>query len=88
MINNIDFNTMLPRTAEAADIQGRETSLQQNAANQPAVQFQQRVEQEARQPVEAQKSETEEYDSEGSGGGQNSSGGRKKKKQQKEKKLK
>ena len=84
MINSIDMMTMLPRTAEAADIQGRETSVQENATNQPAVQFQQKVEHDARQAVEAQKSETEDYDSEGSGGRGAQSRGKKKKKPQKE----
>ena len=62
MINSIDITTMLPRTAEAADLQGREDSQLQHAMDQHAVQFQNLTRQEATQTVEAQKSETEEYD--------------------------
>ena len=34
MINSLDAITMLPRTAEAADIQGRENQLMEHAALQ------------------------------------------------------
>ena len=40
MINSLDAITMLPRTAEAADIQGRENQLMEHAALQPGSQFQ------------------------------------------------
>lgn len=84
MINSIDVKTMLPRTAEAADLQGRETSQSQHAAEQPAVQFQQQVQREANQTVETQKSETEEYDTDDAGGGRGASAqSRNRKKKQK-----
>ena len=86
MINSIDITTMLPRTAEAADLQGRENSQLQHAMDQHAVQFQNLTKQEARQTVETQKSETEEFDMDESsgGGGAGSRNSRKKKKQEKE----
>ncbi len=81
-VNSIDIATLLPRTAEAANAQGRETNQAQNAIQQTAVQFEARTEREARQTVEAQKSETEEYDMDegSSGGGGAGAGGRRKKK--------
>ena len=86
MINSIVITTMLPRTAEAADLQGREDSQLQHAMDQHAVQFQNLTRQEATQTVEAQKSETEEYDMDGSSGGAGarSRNSKKKKKQEKE----
>ena len=86
MINSIDITTMLPRTAEAADLQGRENSQLQHAMDQHAVQVQNLTKQEARQTVETQKSETEEFDMDDSsgGGGAGSRNPRKKKKQEKE----
>ena len=86
MINSIDITTMLPRTAEAADLQGREINQQQHATDQHAVQFQNLTQQEARQTVETQQSETEEYDMDGSSGGSGRGSGnsRRKKKQEKE----
>lgn len=86
-MNSIDFVTMLPRTVEAAQMQGKEQSQIQNAAQQPGIQFQQKTEHDARQTVESQKSETEEYDmKDGEGKGAYSS--RKKKKEQEKKKSK
>ena len=84
MLNSIDFNTMLPRTAEAADVQGRELNQTQHLAEQPGIQFQQRTQQEARQTVETAESETEEYDAEKKGNGRRYSGNgnRNKKKEQ------
>ncbi|MCH5264897.1 MAG: hypothetical protein J1F02_03285 [Lachnospiraceae bacterium] len=81
-LNSIDIATMLPRTVEAANAQGRELNQTQHALQQTAVQFEARTEREARQTVESQKSETEEYDAEegSSGGGAGSSNRRKKKK--------
>lgn len=86
MINSIDMNTMLPRTAEAADLQGREINQQQHATDQNAIQFQNLTQQEATHTVETQQSETDEYDMEGSGGrsGGRSGSSRKRKKQEKE----
>lgn len=85
MINSIDLTTMLPRTVEAADLQGREMSQTQHAADQPALQFQTQVQQQAARTVESQESETEEYDMDGSSsGGGGRSGSRRKKKEKKE----
>lgn len=82
-LNSIDIVTMLPRTAEAADLQGREMNQLQHAADQTAVQFQNKTAQDARQTVETQQSETEEYDMDGSSGGAGAhAGGRKKKKKE------
>ncbi|MCI5732210.1 MAG: hypothetical protein MR304_11805 [Eubacterium sp.] len=67
-IGSIDAITLAPRTVNAADSQGREANQNQHILDQNAVQFQQNVEREARQTVEAQESETEDYDGEGSGG--------------------
>ena len=85
MINSIEVTTMLPRTAEAADLQGRESSQIQHAADQPAIQFQDMTRQEASQTVESQKSETEEYDMDDSSGGAGG-GARKRNKKKKEEK--
>lgn len=85
MINSIDITTMLPRTAEAADLQGREINQQQHATDQNAVQFQNLTQQEAMHTVETQESETDEYDMDGSGGsGGGSANSRKKKEKKKE----
>lgn len=86
MINSVDFATMLPRTAEAADVQGREVSQNQHAAEQTAVQFEKNTQQEAQHTVETQQSETEDYDRESEGGNAGSSSGRRKKKNEKSKK--
>ena len=83
MINSIEITTMLPRTAEAADLQGRENSQLQHAADQPAIQFQNMTKQEASKTVETQKSEAEEYDlddsASGGAGGRSGRRGKKKK---------
>ncbi len=86
MINSIDMTTMLPRTAEAADVQGREVNQMQHATNQTALQFQRITEHNAQQTVETQKSETEEYDMDGSGGNKsgNMAGRNRKKREKKE----
>ena len=68
-IGSIDAITLAPRTVNAADSQGREINQNQHILDQNAVQFQQNVEREARQTVETQESETEDYEGEGSGGG-------------------
>jgi hypothetical protein len=84
-INSIDATTMLPRTVEAAQLQGKEQSQIQHASDQPAIQFQQKTEQQAKQTVESQKSETDEYDMNEGRGGRGGAGNRKKrKKEQKE----
>lgn len=51
MINSLDAITMLPRTAEAADIQGRENQLMEHAALQPGSQFQEKVKRKDRKSV-------------------------------------
>ena len=84
MINSIDITTMLPRTAEAADLQGRENSQIQHATDQPAIQFQNMTKQEAAQTVESQKSETEEYDMDDSSSGGAGGGARKRGKKKKD----
>lgn len=83
-MNSIDQLTMLPRTVEAAQIQGREQNQMQNAVDQPALMFQQKTQQEARKTVEMQKSDAEEYDMEDGGGGGGNAGARKRKKQKKD----
>lgn len=85
-LNTVDLVTMLPRTAEAAQVQGREQSQMQHAQDQPGIQFQEKTETEARQAVEAQKSETEEYDMNDGGGGGRGAGGNRGKKRGKQKK--
>lgn len=69
MINSIDAATMLPRTIEAADVAGRENHLANNAVHQTGEQFQQKVEQQHRQTVETQKTETNGDADQGSGKG-------------------
>lgn len=61
-LNSIDAITMLPRTAEAAQLHGREQTMTQHAAEQPGLQFQQKTEHQMRQTVESQKSETKDYE--------------------------
>jgi GAF domain-containing protein len=80
-LGSIDATTMLPRTVEAAQLQGREQSQLQHAADQPAIQFQQKTEQEARQTVESQKSETDEYDMDGEGKRRDARANKRKKKE-------
>lgn len=67
-MNSIDMVTMLPRTVEAAELQGKEQSQLQNAAQHPGVQFQQKTEHDARQTVETQESETDYEKREGGNG--------------------
>ena len=84
MVNTIDIATMLPRTVEAADLQGREISQSQHAMEQTGVQFEKQTEQDSQRTVETKESDTEEYDmgdSQGRGGA--ASGSRKKKAQKK-----
>lgn len=84
MMNSIDATTMLPRTVEAADLQGREINQNQHALDQNAVQFQKDVEQMAQRPVEAQKTETQEYEmDDGGGNGKGASSNRRKKEKKK-----
>ena len=82
--NTVDMLTMVPRAAEAGDIAGREVTAHRHAEDQAAASVQQNVEQKAQAPVEAQRSETEEYDmDQGSGNGAGGSSGRRKKKEKK-----
>ncbi len=86
MINSIDLNTMLPRTAEAADLQGRELSQMQHALDQTAVQFRKETEQMAQRTMETQKAETQEYNlTDKEGGGGDTSSEKKKKRENKRK---
>ena len=78
MINSLDAITMLPRTAEAADIQGRENQLMEHAALQPGSQFQEKVKRNQRQAVETQNSEKMNKDG-GSGKGDRHDGMKKRK---------
>ena len=81
MINSLDAITMLPRTAEAADIQGRENQLMEHAALQPGSQFQEKVKRNQRQAVETQNSEKKNKDG-GSGKGDRHDGKKKRKKKE------
>ena len=85
-INSIDALTMLPRTVEAAQLQGKEQNQMQHAAEQPGIQFQQKTEHDARQTVESQESETDDYDREDGESRGKGSGVVSKKKRGKEKK--
>lgn len=87
-MGTIDAITLAPRTLSAAEMQGRENTQNQHISDQNAVQFQQNNEQQARQTVESQKSETQEYDSEGGNGKGMRGGTRKKKEEKKEPKQK
>lgn len=84
-ISAIEHLTMMPRTAEAADIQGREISQNQQTVNQTAVHFQNQNQQEVRQTAETQKSETEDFDLGESSGGAAGGGARQRKKKEKTK---
>lgn len=88
-IGSIDVVTLAPRTLGAAETQGKEMNQNQNISDQNAVQFQQHTEREARQTVETQESETEDYDREGSrgGSGKRDSARKKKKETPKEQKM-
>lgn len=78
-IGSIDVVTLAPRTLGAAENQGKEMNQNANISDQNAVQFQQNTEREARQTVETQQSETDDYDQEGSRGGAHKRGSQKKK---------
>lgn len=84
MINSIDLQTVLPRTIEAADLQGREINQQQHAAAQTAVAFQDEQAQEARQTNEIRETDANDYDldksPQGNGNGNSSENKKKKKK--------
>lgn len=88
-IGSIDAVTLMPRLMGAAETQGKEMNQNQHIVDQNAVQFQQNTEQEMRQTVETQESETEDYDGGGSGGkaGGQSSSKRKKRESPKGQKL-
>lgn len=88
-IGSIDVVTLAPRTLGAAENQGKEMNQNANITDQNAVQFQQNTEREARQTVETQQSDTDDYDREGSRGGaqERDSSRRKKKDGSKEQKV-
>lgn len=67
-MGSIDAATLVPRTMNAAEMQGKENTQYQNIGEQNAVQFQRETVQQAQQTVETQESETNEYDSDGGGG--------------------
>jgi hypothetical protein len=79
--------TMIPRTVNAAEAQGKDMSQTQHIADQNAVQFQQQTEQEIRQTVETQETETEDFDGDGNGGAAGRQNSRRKKKKQEEPKM-
>ncbi len=83
--SSVDLTTMMPRTVEAARMQGQEINQTQHAAEQTAVQFQSKVEHDAHQAVESKKSETEDYDSEEGSGKRHGGDSRRRKKKQEEK---
>ena len=82
--NTLDMITMAPRSVEAGDFQGREHLQHQNVHDQEAATVQQNVEQRARQTVETQRSETEEYDMDEGGGNGGYQNNRRKKKEKKD----
>lgn len=85
-IGTIDRITMVPRTVNAAEIQGKENAFNQHTGEQSAVQFQRDTQQRAQQTVETQKSEKNDYDKEGgSNGGYARNQSKKQKKDSKEK---
>ncbi len=69
IISAIDTSTVAPRSAEASNIAGKEQQLQQHVVDSGANSFHKTVEQNQQRTVEAKKSETADYDSEGSGAG-------------------
>lgn len=87
-IGSIDVVTLAPRTMSAAETQGKEINQNQNISDQNAVQFQHNTEREARQTVEAQESETKDYDRDGSNGGARKRGSSRKKKKEEPKEQK
>lgn len=80
-IGSIDVVTLAPRTLGAAENQGKEINQNQNITDQNAIQFQQNTEREMRQTVEAQESDTEDYDREGDSKGKRRQDSKRKKKE-------
>lgn len=85
MIGSMDFVTMAPRSVEAAEMQGRDLAMSQNAENSAATQMQKNTELKNQQTVETQKSETEDLDENGSGNSAYSSNQKNKKKEKENK---
>ena len=83
-MGTIDAVTMMPRTVNAAEVQGKEISQNQNIGDQNAVQFQRETVQQSQQTVETQESETKDYDGGGNGSGGSSGQAKKKKKDAKQ----
>lgn len=81
-ISSIDISTIAPRSSEASTIAGKEQHQIQHMEESGQANFQKSVEQQGQRPVEAKKSDTEEYDFDDSGkGGYQGSRKKKKKKQ-------
>lgn len=80
-ISAIDTYTVAPRSAEASGLVGREQSQVQHMNETGVTNFQKNVQQQSQKTVETKKSETEEYNFEGSG--KNGYNGSKNKKKQK-----
>lgn len=83
-IGTIDVATMMPRTINAAEVQGKEINQTQHIGEQNAVQFQRETVQQSQQTVETQESETNDYDGGGNGSGGSNGQARKKKKDEKQ----
>ncbi len=83
-ISAIDASTIAPRSAEASSLVGKEQQQIHHVGENGAVSFQQNVEQKSQRTVETAKSETDEYNYEGSGSGKYQDGRKKKKKEGKE----
>lgn len=89
-ISSIDTITMAPRTVNAAEAQGKELSQNQNIGTQNAIHFQRETEQQGRQTVATQESETQDYDKQngkGEGASHQEKRKRKDKKAQPEQKM-
>ena len=83
-MGTIDAVTMMPRTVNAAEVQGKEVSQNQNIVEQSAVQLERETIQQSQQTVETQESETKDYDGGGNGSGGSNSQAKKKKKDAKQ----
>lgn len=80
-IGSIDVATMVPRTVNAAEVQGKEISQNEHIGDQNAVQFQRETAQQSQQTVATQESETNDYDGGGNGSGGSNGQPKKKKKE-------
>lgn len=78
-IGTIDVATLMPRTMNAAELQGKENMQNQHIGEQNAVQFQRETVQQTQQTVETQESEMNDYEKGGGAGGRRSRGRERKK---------